>query len=163
MGKFLDAERKQRNCTHQEYSLRDPGWAMSLELYAFLAGELPTREAWQSAIQALGYPVSLDEALTVKESSGFVPCRLVDGDSGFELFVDRVQTIVEEYPTIKGRVQGRIWAISFRWGGNLGECACVMAGAAGLMRSSGAIVYYPDDDLWYEEADLRREFDSCFS
>jgi len=137
---------------------------MSLELHAFItAANPPSRAEWQAAIERLGYPLTLDPGLDLPNDSGFSPCRLEGNDSGFELYVDSAQEMAESYPQIKPRIGDCRWCISFRWGGNLQECACAFAAAAGLIGCSGAIVYDPQDDTWCDAAHLRREFDSCLS
>jgi len=59
-------------------------------------------------------------------------------------------------------VGNRDWCISFRWGGDLNECACVLAASAGLVRVCDAVAYYPDDDLNYELNRLLEDFRACF-
>jgi hypothetical protein len=44
-------------------------------------------------------------------------------------------------------VGGRDVAITFRWGGDMSECACVLIVSAALAKTFGAIVHYHDDDM----------------
>ncbi len=134
---------------------------MSNELHVFLAGEFPTRAAWQSAIDKLGFPFQLDPDLDLEKDSGFSPSLLRGKDSGFEICFEEAAELLQTYPNIKGKIEGREKVISFRWGGDLNECACVMAAAAGLVECCQALVYFPQDDCWYEASELRKEFDGC--
>ena len=58
-------------------------------------------------------------------------------------------------------VGNRDWCISFRWGGDMNECACVLAASAGLVRLCDAVAYYPDDDLTYDLNHLLEDFRAC--
>ncbi|MFN3653395.1 MAG: hypothetical protein ACK47B_27775 [Armatimonadota bacterium] len=137
---------------------------MALELHAFIGERrLPTREDWQVAIAGLAFPVELDPGLKVRGAEGFVPCTLESRPSGFELYTEPAAALLEDYPELAEQVGNRSSAITFRWGGDLRECACVMAAAAGLAACSDALLYYPDDEEWYGIDDLRRDFDACRS
>lgn len=137
---------------------------MSLEMHAFVEKDrLPARAAWQAAIEQLRYPLRLDPELDLSTASGFSPCILDGNESGFDLYLDRVAEIAEAYPHIRDRISRCTWAVSFRWGGDLRECACVSAAAAALIQCAGALVYYPEDDLWYGAEELRKDFEACVS
>jgi hypothetical protein len=49
--------------------------------------------------------------------------------------------------------------LSFRWGGDLSECAWALGAAAALMEAHGALVYSPQEDLVYAPGELRKEFE----
>jgi hypothetical protein len=136
---------------------------MSLSLYVFIpAGPLPSCDAWQAAIDRLGFPVVIDPGLDLPRSSGFRPCVLDGQASGFELYCDSGADLVAEYPQLRGRVdRAASTALIFQWGGDLRECACVLAAAAALVDSWRGLAYYPDDDLIYDAATLARDFREC--
>lgn len=110
---------------------------MSLSLFVFIpAGPLPSCGAWQAAIDRLGFPVVIDRELDLPLSSGFRPCVLDGQASGFELYCDSGAGLVAEYPRLRSLVdRAASTALIFRWGGDLRECACVLAAAAALVDS----------------------------
>ena len=65
--------------------------------------------------------------------------------------------LLTAYPQLKENTGLRDYSISFRWGGDMAECACVLIASAALAKSFGALVYYPDDNLLYSYDDLVRE------
>jgi hypothetical protein len=103
----------------------------------------------------------LDPALKVPSETGFLPCKVDGVESGFELFWDSAADLITEYPTLERLAGARDPAASFRWGGDLKECACVMAAAAGLVSGVSAVAYYPDDDLRYTLDGLVGDFCEC--
>jgi hypothetical protein len=132
-------------------------------MYAFLTTQtLPTRDVWQAALDRQGYPVQLDVDLDLSpQSFGYSPCVIEGTPSGFELFVDPVASVAEAYPHLTPRLERCVWAVAFRWGRDLLECACVVAAAAALLECGAELVYYPPDDVWLQSDELRSEFDVC--
>ncbi len=89
---------------------------MALEQHAFLAREnVPAVMAWQAAITQLGFALQVDPALEPFEASGFVPCKLGQVDTGFEIYYESADELFRMYPHIKDNVSPRNAAISFRW------------------------------------------------
>jgi hypothetical protein len=111
----------------------------------------------------LGLPVVLDDTLALPHTTGYRPCRIRGEESGFELFVDTGAALLAHYPGLKGRVTPTAKIISFRWGGDLLEGACAMAAAAALLQQWQAIVYYPEDDVFYDLDRLKRDFADCIA
>jgi hypothetical protein len=137
---------------------------MSLELHAFLrSATLPSVAEWQASITDLAFPLQLDPSLDLATAGGFVPCRVNDEASGVEMWVDSVAELVAAYPEIEAIVGSAHHVVSFRWGGDLKECACAMGAAAGLIGPGGALIYYPADDMWYELDGLRDDFAAAIS
>jgi hypothetical protein len=136
---------------------------MSLDMHVFLSGpQPPSRAAWQNAIDALGLTVQLYPAMDLATDSGFSPTTLNGTPSGFEIYIESASAIIAKYPNISGQVVGRGQVISLRWGGDLAECACVLAATAGLVSGLGAVAYYPADDLLYvDAAALVEDFKQC--
>ncbi len=124
---------------------------MSLELSVLLPSDrLPSVHEWQAAIDSLPFPLQLDPELDIRENVGFVPCKLAGEESGFELYLDQASDLVGSYPHIEAAVAGRDVAVSFRWGGDMSECACVVAAAAALVKGFGGLAYDPQDDEFYD-------------
>ena len=137
---------------------------MALEQHVFLQKEVvPSGENWQVAITQLGFDLQLDPELKPFEDSGFLPCTLVGMDTGFEIYYEPAAELLTAYPQLKKRTGARDYAISFRWGGDMAECACVMIVSAALANSFDAVVYYPEDDLLYSSDDLVREAKECIA
>jgi hypothetical protein len=133
-----------------------------MELHALLVqSDYPSRDSWQAAIDALGLPLVLDADLQLPVTSGFVPCTLAGHDSGFEIFADDVDALLTECPELLGRARVARTAITFRWNGDLRQCACVLAAAAALVASRRAVVYYPNDDFFYDIETLISDFRQC--
>jgi len=123
---------------------------MSLEMNVFLEKtRIPDRSSWQGAISSLGLPLELDPNLDPVRDTGFSPSKLKGMNSGFEIYSGAANSVVENQSQLVKMIDGRDWCISFRWGGNLSECACVLAASAGLVKLCDAVAYYPDDDLTY--------------
>ena len=127
---------------------------MSLEFHAFIKSEsIPTRDGWQEAIASLDLPLELDKELDPLHNTGYVPCLLNGESSGFELYLDDAESLLTYYSHRKNEVAGLDKSLSFRWGSDLSECACVMAAAVALVNACGAIAYYPNDDILYVDKD----------
>ena len=113
---------------------------MALELHALLpTSTLPQRQQWQAAIDDLQFPVTLDPALDLPDTTGFRPCVVAGWNSGFEIQIDSPVDLLAAYPTLRAQASNSSAAITFRWGGDLRECACVMAAAAALVNKWGAL------------------------
>jgi hypothetical protein len=137
---------------------------MALEQHALLRKEsVPSRAEWQAAIAHLGFDLQLDLELKPFESSGFLPCTLAGKQSGFEIYYEPADEIVKAYPHLKEKTGSRHYSISFRWGGDMAEGACVMIASAALAKSFDAVLYYPDDDLLYSSDDLVRDAKECMA
>ena len=137
---------------------------MSLEMIIFVRGrEIPERGAWQHAIDSLGLPVKLDAETNLAMASGFSPAELNGTGSGFEIHLSSAREVLSSYPQLSESVADRDRAITFSWGGDLAECACVLAATAALVKECGAVAYYPSDDILYEGYEsLVEEARQCF-
>jgi hypothetical protein len=131
---------------------------MSLEMHVFLdKGRIPDRSSWQSAVESLGIPFELYPALDPTHDSGFSPSKIRGLDSGFELYSEPAEEFLRGQPKLAAAVADRNWCISFRWGGDMNECACVLAAGAALVKFSDGVAYFPDDDLTYDLNGLLEE------
>ncbi len=120
-------------------------------MYAFIhEADIPDRAIWQDSINSLGFPLELDQNLDPLKSTGFTPCKIANIESGFEIYLDSAEDILDSYPERRSEFSEFEKAISFRWGGHMEELACSMASAAALVKGHNAKVYYPDDDLVYD-------------
>jgi hypothetical protein len=135
---------------------------MSLEMLVFLEkSHIPDRRSFQSAVESMGIPLQLSSTLDLTRDRGFSPSSIKGISSGFEIDSQSSQEILERYPGLKRAVGDRDWAISFRWGSSMSECACALAASATLVKLCGAVAYYPADSLTYDLEGLLNEIHSC--
>lgn len=124
---------------------------MSIELHIFLDdSRVPSPEAWQRAIDQLGFPAVLDPSLDLRKDTGFIPTTYDGKTTGFELYLEPAATVLSAYASITPSVGERDKCVTFRWGSDLTECAAAMSAAAALAKLTDGIYFYPDDDLLYD-------------
>jgi hypothetical protein len=123
---------------------------MSLEQTAYLdRASVPQRAALQAAIDALCFDCNIDGSYAPFTSRGYLPCLLGGKESGFEIYFEPATEVLHNFPHLSETIAGRDTAITFRWGGDMAECACVLIVSAALAISFGAIVHYQDDDMLF--------------
>ena len=140
---------------------------MSNTQFAFLKKQnIPTRDALQESIDALGYDLQLDPEFTPFEDEGFSPCELNGKDDvGFEIFYDPTEEITEDDEEFREMAGDNDYCISMTWRGNFGDCACAMIVSLALAKDFGAIISYEGDDpesvesLREEVKEALREFE----
>ena len=121
---------------------------MSLQQTAYLLrANVPDRPALQAAVDALGFDCKIDAFYVPFQCSGFLPCVLAGSESGFEIYFESAAEVFSDFQHLAQTVGSRDIAITFRWGGDMAECACVLIVSAAFATSFGAIVHYQDDDL----------------
>jgi hypothetical protein len=131
---------------------------MSLQQTAYVArANVPDRAALQAAVDALGFDCKIDTFYVPFQCSGFLPCVLAGSASGFEIYFEAAADVLSDFPNLAGTVGSRDVAITFRWGGDMSECACVLIVSAALAKTFGAIVHYQDDDMVYSAEQLVAE------
>ena len=131
---------------------------MSLEQTAYVErGSVPDRVALQAVIDSTGFDCKLDGSYKPFESQGFLPCILNGQSSGFEIYFEPAAAVLEQFPDLAQMIGSREAAITFRWGGDMAECACVLIVSAALAKAFGAIVHYQEDDMVYSAEQLVQE------
>jgi len=131
---------------------------MSLQQTAFVVRtQVPDRTALQAAVDVLGFDCKIDAFYVPFQCSGFLPCLLAGTKSGFEIYFESASDVLSEFSHLSESVGKREVAITFRWGGDMSECACVLIVSAALAKSFGAIVHYQDDDILYSGDQLVEE------
>lgn len=100
---------------------------------------VPTRDAWQRAITASGFPLELSPSLKPHEDSGYSPCTLMGGNSGFELHLTEDQETIDGFAEMAPNADV---ALEFCWGSDMGECACAMIATFALAKEFDAVVTY---------------------
>ncbi len=128
---------------------------MSLLQTAFLEKpRVPDRAKLEEAIHTLGFDLSIDDYYRPFNCSGYLPCVLNGKNSGFEIYFESPDDMVQAFPHLQKEIGSRDCAISFRWGGDMTECACVLIVGAALAKNFGAIIHYEADDLLYSAEQL---------
>jgi hypothetical protein len=131
---------------------------MALQQTAYLHGEsVPQRDALQATVDALGFDCELDASYVPFKSEGYMPCILMGQGSGFEIYFEPAAECLRDFPGLTALVGNRNSAITFRWGGDMAECACVLIVCAALAKCANAIVHYQDDDIVYSTEQLIEE------
>ena len=131
---------------------------MSLQQTAYVArGNVPNRATLQAAVDSLGFDCKIDSFYVPFQCSGFLPCVLTGRNSGFEIDFESARAVMSDFPTLAENVGDRDIAITFRWGGDMAECACVLIVSAALAKTCEAIVHYQDDDILYSGEQLVEE------
>lgn len=132
---------------------------MANEQYAFLnKDQVPSRAAWQSEIEECGFDFQLDPDLKPFEDSGFLSCKFMGKEAGFEINYFPTSEVAEDFGDI---AQGRDFCISFRWGGSMIECASVMIVSYALAKSFNAVVSYEGEEPAENLDDLLKETQEC--
>jgi hypothetical protein len=127
-------------------------------MHVFLhKGSIPNRSSWQEAVESVGMPFELDLNLDPFHSTGFSPSKVKGVASGFEIYSEPARDVLQSYPHLSSAIGDRDWCISFRWGGDMKECVCVLAASAGLLKHCDAVAYYPNDDQICDLAGLLLE------
>ena len=117
---------------------------MANEQYAFLSKDrVPSRAAWQAVIYESGFDFQLDPELKPFEDSGFLPCRFMGREGGFEIYYFPAADVADDFGDI---AQGRDFCILFRWGGSMVECASVMIASYALAKGFDAVVSYEGEE-----------------
>jgi hypothetical protein len=131
---------------------------MSLQQTAYvMRADAPDYAALQTAVDALGFDCKIATSYTPFKSSGFVPCILAGRESGFEMNFESAACVLPCFPHLVGAVGNRDVAITFRWSGDMSECACVLIVCGALARTCNAIVHYQGDDILYSADELIEE------
>ena len=136
---------------------------MSLEMNLFLEERrVPDRTSWQAAVDSLALPLRLSPDLDPLHDTGFSPSEIKGLKSGFEIYSEPANACLQHQTQLAKVVGNRDWCISFRWGCDINECACVLAASAGLVKLCDAVGYSPDDNVTYDMNRLLDDFQACF-
>jgi hypothetical protein len=135
---------------------------MSLGMQVFLQKQrVPDTASWQAAVDSLDLPLRLSPDLDPIHDTGFSPSEIRGLKSGFEIHSEPADGHLQDRVELARIAGNRDWCISFRWGSDMNECACVLAASAGLVRLCDAVAYYADDNLTYDLNGLLEDFQAC--
>src|SRR6185503_19562459 len=108
---------------------------MAVELHIFLEdSRVPSRDAWQQAIEQLGFAAVLDPSLDIRNDTGFSPTTFRGQPTGFELYLEPAADILSDYSHIASKIGSRDKCATFRWGGDMAECGAAISAAAALTK-----------------------------
>ena len=134
--------------------------ALPMGLHVFLqTTALPTREDWQAGIADHGFPLTLDEALIVRNHTGFSPALYWGRKSGFTFGLCPALAVASRYKGAPERIGARDLSANFHWSGNVLESVIVYAASAVFAKLTHGILYYPQRDLFstgYEAMSMAR-------
>jgi hypothetical protein len=135
---------------------------MSVTQSAFLEkSRIPERLKLEESIRALGFDLTIDEFYRPFECSGFLPCILKGRKSGFEIYFGSPDEALAAFPHLVEEVGARDCEITFRLGGDMAECACMLIVCAALAKTFDAVVHYGADDIVYSADELLVEANSA--
>ncbi|MGL6073523.1 MAG: hypothetical protein ACRC8S_05095 [Fimbriiglobus sp.] len=124
---------------------------MANEQFAFLkASRVPTQEQWQQAIDRTGFDLKMDPTCEPRTNYGFVPCTLEGRESGVEMYFNDSSDFIQDFAELIDDLSDRDCCISFRWGGDMQECACAMIASFALAAEFGALVSYEGEHTYYD-------------
>jgi hypothetical protein len=121
-----------------------------MELHVLLRNSaVPTVEEWQRALTEASFNLILDNALKIREASGYSPAIYNGVKTGFEFDLFPASDIMETYEGIAEQIGDRDLSANFRWGGDLRECvaACIASGV--LTKLCDGILYDPQENIFF--------------
>lgn len=123
---------------------------MSMEVYVFSDRQLDAMGEWQSALEAEGFNINLDESRGFVDLSGFLPVNIDGRPSGFECDHFEAGPVIDEL-NAEGFPVERRWKylLAFRFGGSRYECTSALVAAAIYMRSTDGILFDCEDGTFH--------------
>ncbi len=128
---------------------------MSVEIaVSFASDRLVSPAKWQSAIDAHGFPLQLDD-FEWKGQSGFLPATLGGASTGFELDVLKASEIDQMMGV--ALPSGHDALVVFRFGGDMNECKTAVCAAAVLAEITSGSYHDLDAGVSYPPAEALRQ------
>jgi hypothetical protein len=123
---------------------------MARALTAYLQRDkVPPRKALQQAINALKFPLTLDDTYVPFETAGYLPCTLDGEDAGFDLRFKEGAT-----PALQARIGDRDAALAIKWGGDPREAVAALVFCAALAQGFEALVQEGDAETFLSADEL---------
>ena len=119
---------------------------MSMEIHIFMRNsQVPSRDAWQQAIERLGFPLIIEPSLDLRKDSAYWPMDYKDEPTGVEVYLDDAADILSNCPPhVVSKVDDRDKCVSFRFGSDMTEGTVAMLAAAALAKLTDGV--YLDED-----------------
>lgn len=112
---------------------------MSMEIYVLSNMKLDSIEAWQRAIDAEGFALTLDVSRPFGQLKGHLPARWKGEPAGFECDHWDVEDIVSTYSDISFGKQR--FCLAFRWGLDFKACVGAYMAATAYARVADGVVF----------------------
>lgn len=125
---------------------------MSNTQFAFMKkSAVPTAQALQQSIDALGFALTLDPELDLFKPTSTSPCVLSgEPDIFLDLVSEAASNVVGGDDGLRKVAGDNDWCISMWWHGSMKDCACVLIVSSALATDFGAVISYggePADDV----------------
>jgi len=102
---------------------------------------LPSVKAWQDALDGQRFPFRLD-TFDWQDVSGFLPVAYGKIETGFELYLDEIAEVEEQFG--ESIPEDHDCSVSFRFGGDPNELKAAMCAATTLAQVSNGLFLDPD-------------------
>jgi hypothetical protein len=120
---------------------------MSIDLHVFCAdSRVPDRDAWQKAIDELGFATILDANFDVRNDTGFCPATYEGKATGFEFYLGSAADVLSSHPHVAEKIGARDKCATFTWGSDMNDTCAALTAAAALAKLADGIWFYPSDN-----------------
>ncbi|MGD0902278.1 MAG: hypothetical protein ABR924_04970 [Terracidiphilus sp.] len=122
---------------------------MSMELHVLLKqSKIPSVASWSNAIRDAGLPLVIPHEFNIVTDSGWQPFRFWEISSGVEVSFDSsIDEEIKCYPALGPLKRHFDSLVSFRWGGDVDECAVAVLVASTLAQVVDGVLYDPQENL----------------
>ncbi|NQV26999.1 MAG: hypothetical protein HQ518_21830 [Rhodopirellula sp.] len=119
---------------------------MSVDTFIFLNNDrLPSRDAWQHALDNAETGMTLDVVDNLREFSGYLPVKFNGADSGFEWYYGPVEEVFGRRPR---ELADRDFAIDFVTHSDMQELTCALYAAGVLGKLADGLFHDEERDAF---------------
>ena len=127
--------------SREPFVLAPQALAMSIEMYVFFRGKLPSKAALTRAMKELGFPFTIKPATgSLDKQHGYMPMLLRRDETGVEFDVYDDPSALAEFADVGFDPSFNRMA-NFRWAGDPQEMVAGMCCAAALAKLVGGVVF----------------------
>lgn len=114
------------------------------EAYTVLTARslVPTLSELHGVLKSLKFKLTVDEAYTPFETSGYLPCTINGEDGGINIAFDSAADVLAD-PSVANLPEAIDTAIRLKSGGDPREDVCVLMIAAALAQSNSTVAFGP--------------------
>jgi hypothetical protein len=113
---------------------------VSMEICVLSGSQLNSISAWQSAIDAEGFPLSLSDRVKFSDVKGFLPVVLQSKKTGFECYHVDPGELFATYDDVQFRHEWK-YVLAFVWGGDFGAMQAAWVAAIAYARATSGAVF----------------------
>jgi hypothetical protein len=110
-----------------------------MEIYVLSQTKLESVEAWQRAIDAEGFALTLDVSRPFARLEGYLPAHLKGELAGFECDHWDVEDVLSIFPEIPRGAKQK-FCLAFRWGADVKACIGAFMAASAYARAADGVV-----------------------